>query len=272
MRTYLLEKSRVVFQSADERNYHIFYQLCSASHLPELQYLKLRHQDEFHYTRQGNCPNISNVCDLDDLQETRRALSLLGFGDDQQADLFRVLSAILHLGNVKIVDADHDGSRIPQADEHLAVYCELMGLDEKSSAEMRKWLCYRQIVSMKEVFTKPMTKSEAVFARDALAKHVYSLLFQKIVTLINKSLASSTKAPRFIGVLDIYGFETFDWNSFEQFCINYANEKLQQQFNQHVFKLEQEEYVREKIEWTFIDFYDNQPCIDLIEKPLGMLL
>ncbi len=116
-----------------------------------------------------------------------------------------------------------------------------------------------------------MTKADASFARDALAKHIYSLLFQKIVTMINKSLASSTRAHRFIGVLDIYGFETFQWNSFEQFCINYANEKLQQQFNQHVFKLEQEEYVREKIEWTFIDFYDNQPCIDLIEKPLGVL-
>jgi myosin-5 len=146
-----------------------------------------------------------------------------------------------------------------------------MGLDLASSEELRKWLCFRQIVSMKEVFTKPMTKAEASFARDALAKHIYSLLFQKIVTMINKSLASSSRPHRFIGVLDIYGFETFEWNSFEQFCINYANEKLQQQFNQHVFKLEQEEYVREKIDWTFIDFYDNQPCIDLIEKPLGIL-
>jgi len=116
-----------------------------------------------------------------------------------------------------------------------------------------------------------MTQAEASFARDALAKHIYSLLFQKIVTMINKSLASSNRPHRFIGVLEIYGFETFEWNSLEQFCINYANEKLQQQFNQHVFNLEQEEYFREKIDWTFIDFYDNQPCIDLIEKPLGIL-
>ncbi len=116
-----------------------------------------------------------------------------------------------------------------------------------------------------------MTQAEASFARDALAKHIYSLLFQKIVTMINKSLASSNRPHRFIGVLEIYGFETFEWNSLEQFCINYANEKLQQQFNQHVFNLEQEEYFREKIDWTFMDFYDNQLCIDLIEKPLGIL-
>ena len=272
MRTYLLEKSRVVFQSTGERNYHIFYQLCAAAvSIPEMAYLQLNHQNNFHYTRQGSCPTIDGVNDLDDFQETRRALGLLGFAEDQQADMFRVLAAILHLGNVEIVDADHDGSNISRNDEHLSAFCTLMGLDTASAEEMRKWLCFRQIISMKEVFTKPMNKHEATFARDALAKHIYSLLFQKIVALINKSLASSSKPPRFIGVLDIYGFETFEWNSFEQFCINYANEKLQQQFNQHVFKLEQEEYVREKIEWTFIDFYDNQPCIDLIEKPLGIL-
>lgn len=271
MRTYLLEKSRVVFQSAEERNYHIFYQLCAASSLPEMAYLQLQHQDHFLYTRQGGCPSIEGVDDLAEFQETRRALLLLGFSEDQQADIFRLLAGILHLGNVTIVDADHEGSNISKTDTYLASFCSLVGLDVASSEELRKWLCFRQIVSMKEVFTKPMTKAEASFARDALAKHIYSLLFQKIVSMINKSLASSSRPHRFIGVLDIYGFETFEWNSFEQFCINYANEKLQQQFNQHVFKLEQEEYVREKIDWTFIDFYDNQPCIDLIEKPLGIL-
>lgn len=271
MRTYLLEKSRVVFQSAEERNYHIFYQLCAASSLPEMAYLQLQHQDHFLYTRQGGCPSIEGVDDLAEFQETRRALLLLGFSEDQQADIFRLLAGILHLGNVTIVDADHEGSNISKTDTYLASFCSLVGLDAASSEELRKWLCFRQIVSMKEVFTKPMTKAEASFARDALAKHIYSLLFQKIVSMINKSLASSSRPHRFIGVLDIYGFETFEWNSFEQFCINYANEKLQQQFNQHVFKLEQEEYVREKIDWTFIDFYDNQPCIDLIEKPLGIL-
>ena len=123
MRTYLLEKSRVVFQSAEERNYHIFYQLCAASSLPEMSYLQLQHQDLFLYTQQGGCPTIDGVDDLADFHETRRALSLLGFTEDQQADMFRVLSAILHLGNVKIVDADHEGSNIARTDTYLASFC-----------------------------------------------------------------------------------------------------------------------------------------------------
>lgn len=146
--------------------------------------------------------------------------------------------------------------------------CELLGID---ASAMRKWLCHRKIVSMREVFLKPMNVEQAVAARDALAKHIYAELFNWIVNGINNSLQSQNKPQCFIGVLDIYGFETFEINSFEQFCINYANEKLQQQFNQHVFKLEQEEYFKEEIEWTFIDFYDNQPCIDLIETKLGIL-
>ena len=116
-----------------------------------------------------------------------------------------------------------------------------------------------------------MNKSSGEAARDALAKHMYAEQFTQIVHKINKNLGTNKKENSFIGVLDIYGFETFDVNSFEQFCINYANEKLQQQFNQHVFKLEQEQYLKEGIEWTMIDFYDNQPCIDLIESKLGIL-
>lgn len=110
-----------------------------------------------------------------------------------------------------------------------------------------------------------------MFARDALAKHIYSQLFNWVVDEINKSLEFHGQRQSFIGVLDIYGFETFETNSFEQFCINYANEKLQQQFCQHVFKLEQEEYMKEEITWSFIQFQDNQPCIDLIENKLGIL-
>lgn len=116
-----------------------------------------------------------------------------------------------------------------------------------------------------------MTAEAAVISRDALAKHIYSELFNWIVLIINRTLESEVPRHRFVGVLDIYGFETFDSNSFEQFCINYANEKLQQQFNLHVFKLEQEEYIKEGIEWKMIEFYDNQPCIDLIEAKLGIL-
>jgi myosin-5 len=116
-----------------------------------------------------------------------------------------------------------------------------------------------------------MNKATAEAAREALAKHIYSKIFHYIVRTVNRNLINPRKEDNFIGVLDIYGFETFEINSFEQFCINYANEKLQQQFNQHVFKLEQEEYLKEGIVWNMIDFYDNQPCIDLIESKLGIL-
>ncbi|KAJ9582514.1 hypothetical protein L9F63_003128, partial [Diploptera punctata] len=273
MRTYLLEKSRVVFQAPEERNYHIFYQLCAAR--DSLPTLHLSHQDDFHYLNQGENPTIDGVDDNQGFEETKTALSLLGFGQREQTDMFKILAAILHLGNVAIVDAvaedesgDSEGSAIPADDKHLLILAELLQLDAR---EMRSWLCHRKIVSMREVFFKPMTVNEAVGARDALAKHIYAELFNWIVEVINKALKSSSTAQRFIGVLDIYGFETFDINSFEQFCINYANEKLQQQFNQHVFKLEQEEYLKEEIEWKFIDFYDNQPCIDLIETKLGIL-
>ena len=137
---------------------------------------------------------------------------------------------------------------------------------------MRAWLCYKRIKTVSEIVNTPLALSQALFSRDALAKHMYSQLFNWIVDKINDCLKSPVKTHSFIGVLDIYGFETFAKNSFEQFCINYANEKLQQQFCQHVFKLEQEEYIREQIKWSFIEFYDNQPCIELIEGKLGKKL
>ncbi|XP_034177931.2 dilute class unconventional myosin isoform X2 [Osmia lignaria lignaria] len=275
MRTYLLEKSRVVFQAHEERNYHIFYQMCAAA--ARLPHLHLNHQNQFHYLNQGNNPMIDGVDDLACFDETVTAFTMLGFSSKQQDDMLRILAAIMHLGNVRIGNSDAlnsshendtEASYIHASDKHLLTICELLGTDVNA---MRKWLCHRKIVSMKEVFLKPMNVEQAIGARDALAKHIYAELFNWIVTGINNSLQSQNKPQCFIGVLDIYGFETFEVNSFEQFCINYANEKLQQQFNQHVFKLEQEEYFREEIEWTFIDFYDNQPCIDLIETKLGIL-
>ncbi|XP_015604628.1 unconventional myosin-Va isoform X2 [Cephus cinctus] len=275
MRTYLLEKSRVVFQANEERNYHIFYQMCAAAE--QLSHLYLSFQDEFHYLNQGNNPVIDGVDDLALFDETITALTMLGFSSKQQDDMLRILAAILHIGNVNIVsceapdgsnNSDGEGCNISPSDRHLLIISELLGIDVNA---MRKWLCHRKIVSMREVFLKPMSVEQAIGARDALAKHIYAEVFNWIVAGINNSLQSQSKSQSFIGVLDIYGFETFEVNSFEQFCINYANEKLQQQFNQHVFKLEQEEYLKEEIEWTFIDFYDNQPCIDLIETKLGIL-
>nr|XP_020479837.1 unconventional myosin-Va-like [Monopterus albus] len=268
MRTYLLEKSRVVFQAYGERNYHIFYQLCASSHLPEFKAFRLGCADDFHCTNQGQSPVIDRVDDAKEMRNTRRAFSLLGIGESDQMEIYQILAAILHLSNVEVKDQSADKSSISPDNVHLMVFCELMGVP---SEEMAHWLCHRKLKTTTETFVKTVSKMNAVNGRDALAKHIYARLFSWIVGSINNALKSATKQHSFIGVLDIYGFETFDINSFEQFCINYANEKLQQQFNLHVFKLEQEEYMKEEIPWRLIDFYDNQPCINLIEAKMGVL-
>ncbi|XP_070411301.1 unconventional myosin-Va isoform X3 [Nothobranchius furzeri] len=295
MRTYLLEKSRVVFQADEERNYHIFYQLCAAAHLPEFKNLRLSSANDFLYTRQGRSPVIDGVDDAKELCTTRHAFTLLGINESSQVGLFQVLAAILHLGNVEIKERDSDSSLIPPNNRHLTAFCELVGV---AYQDMSQWLCHRKLKTATETYIKPLPRLQATNARDALSKHVYAKLFNWIVEHVNKALVTNVKQHSFIGVLDIYGcvcldlthsgpspfkdhlvtlvllftrFETFEINSFEQFCINYANEKLQQQFNMHVFKLEQEEYMREQIPWTLIDFYDNQPCINLIEAKMGVL-
>uniref|UniRef100_A0A3P8U7W6 Myosin VAb n=1 Tax=Amphiprion percula TaxID=161767 RepID=A0A3P8U7W6_AMPPE len=268
MRTYLLEKSRVVYQAHGERNYHIFYQLCASSHLPEFKAFKLGCADDFHCTNQGQSPVIDGVDDAKEMCNTRRAFSLLGIGESDQMEIYQILSAILHLSNVEVKDHSADRCSISPDNSHLIVFCELMGVP---CEEMAHWLCHKKLKTTTETYVKSVSKMNAVYGRDALAKHIYARLFSWIVGRINHALKSAVKQHSFIGVLDIYGFETFDVNSFEQFCINYANEKLQQQFNLHVFKLEQEEYMKEEIPWTLIDFYDNQPCINLIEAKLGIL-
>lgn len=269
MRTYLLEKSRVVFQADDERNYHIFYQLCAAASLPEFKELALTCAEDFFYTAHGGNTTIEGVNDADDFEKTRQALTLLGVRDSHQISIFKIIASILHLGSVEIQsERDGDSCSISPQDEHLSNFCSLLGIEH---SQMEHWLCHRKLVTTSETYVKTMSLQQVVNARDALAKHIYAQLFSWIVEHINKALHTSHKQHSFIGVLDIYGFETFEINSFEQFCINYANEKLQQQFNSHVFKLEQEEYMKEQIPWTLIDFYDNQPCIDLIEAKLGIL-
>uniref|UniRef100_A0A3B4A7R0 Myosin motor domain-containing protein n=1 Tax=Periophthalmus magnuspinnatus TaxID=409849 RepID=A0A3B4A7R0_9GOBI len=267
MRTYLLEKSRVVFQAQEERNYHIFYQLCASSHLPEFKNFKLGDADDFHYTNQGQNPVIQGVDDAKEMLNTRKAFLLLG-GCSHQMAIYQILAALLHLSNVEIKEESSDRSTIVPNNSHLKVFCELLGV---SCEEITHWLCHRKLKTTTETYVKSLSKINATNGRDALAKHIYAGLFSWIVDNVNNMLKSTVKQHSFIGVLDIYGFETFDINSFEQFCINYANEKLQQQFNLHVFKLEQEEYMREEIPWTLIDFYDNQPCINLIEAKLGIL-
>ncbi|XP_069885270.1 unconventional myosin-Vb isoform X3 [Dipodomys merriami] len=269
MRTYLLEKSRVVFQADDERNYHIFYQLCAVANLPEFKELALTRAEDFFYTSQGGDTWIEGVDDAEDFEKTRQAFTLLGVRESHQISIFKIIASILHLGSVEIqAERDGDSCSISPEDEHLNNFCRLLGVEH---SQMEHWLCHRKLVTTSETYVKTMSLQQVVNARNALAKHIYAQLFSWIVEHINKALHTALKQHSFIGVLDIYGFETFEVNSFEQFCINYANEKLQQQFNSHVFKLEQEEYMKEQIPWTLIDFYDNQPCIDLIEAKLGIL-
>uniref|UniRef100_A0A8D3CC80 Methyl-CpG binding domain protein 3b n=1 Tax=Scophthalmus maximus TaxID=52904 RepID=A0A8D3CC80_SCOMX len=270
MRTYLLEKSRVVFQASAERNYHIFYQLCASRELPEMRCLKLDAPERFRYTSQGGEMQIPGADDLSDLECTRNAFTVLGVQPHQQMELFRVLSAVLHLGNVNIQASGRssDRSYIEVNDRALAVFSKLLGVE---GPQMAHWLCHRRLAVGGEMLVKPRTGQQAAEARDALAKHIYGQLFTWTVQRLNSALRTQRGQSRsFIGVLDIYGFETFDRNSFEQFCINYANEKLQQQFNRHVFHLEQEEYLREELAWSRIEFIDNQLCINLIEGQLGL--
>ena len=214
---------------------------------------------------------VPGVDDATEFASTCVALGTLGISDSDQHQLFCALAAVLHLGNVELTATSRrcEDAKVKDSDTCAITAARLLGVNHSM---LVKWITNRNISTGKEVFTKPMMVDEAIRTRDALAKHVYASFFDWVVASVNKSLMHSGQSVNiFIGVLDIYGFETFQINSFEQFCINYANEKLQQQFNQHVFKLEQAEYVKEGISWNFIDYCDNQPCIDLIEDRQGVL-
>ncbi len=270
IRTYLLERSRLVFQPLKERNYHIFYQLIAGATEEERQELGLLPVDGFEYLNQGGDPVIEGVDDRAEFNATRKSLTTIGVNQQTQAEIFRLLAALLHMGNIKIT-ATRTDSALNSDDPALGRVCQMLGIN---SSEFSKWIVKKQLITRGERIQSNLTQAQAIVVRDSVAKYIYSSLFDWLVETINRGLATEevvSRANTFIGVLDIYGFEHFAKNSFEQFCINYANEKLQQEFNQHVFKLEQEEYVREQIDWTFIDFSDNQPCIDLIEGKMGVL-
>lgn len=270
IRTYLLERSRLVFQPLKERNYHIFYQLVAGASDQERQELNILPIEQFEYLNQGSCPTIDGVDDKAEFEATKKSLGTIGVTDAQQSDIFKLLAGLLHLGNVKITASRNDSVLAP-TEPSLELACNILGVD---ATEFAKWIVKKQLVTRGEKISSNLSQAQAIVVRDSVAKFIYSSLFDWLVDIINHSLATEevlNRVQSFIGVLDIYGFEHFAKNSFEQFCINYANEKLQQEFNQHVFKLEQEEYLREEIDWTFIDFSDNQPCIDLIEGKMGIL-
>lgn len=270
IRTYLLERSRLVFQPLKERNYHIFYQFLAGATDKERQELSLLPVEQFDYLNQGNSPTIDGVDDKAEFLATKSSLKTIGVNEAQQSGIFNLLAGLLHLGNVKI-GASRNDSVLSSSEPSLGRACSILGID---GANFAKWIVKKQLITRGEKIVSNLTQQQATVVRDSVAKFIYSSLFDWLVEVINRSLATDevlSRVSSFIGVLDIYGFEHFAKNSFEQFCINYANEKLQQQFNSHVFRLEQEEYVREQIDWKFIEFSDNQPCIDLIEGKLGIL-
>ncbi|KAK9692967.1 Myosin type-2 heavy chain 1 [Basidiobolus ranarum] len=271
IRTYLLERSRLIHQPYSERNYHIFYQLCAGASSEEREELSISDYSDFYYLNQGGLGTIAGVDDNEEFSQTRKSLELVGVAMDAQKDIFKILAGVLHLGNIHIGGSEKHGAALDDGDNAFIIATSLLGLDP---AEFRKWLMKKQIIMRSERITNSLSPSESMAARDAVSKFIYTNLFGWLIKIINQSLCSETNpntVASFIGVLDIYGFEHFEKNSFEQFCINYANEKLQQEFNKHVFKLEQEEYIKEDIGWQFIEFSDNQPCINIIEGKLGVL-
>ncbi|KAL5542469.1 hypothetical protein UlMin_010179 [Ulmus minor] len=271
IRTYLLERSRVCQVSDPERNYHCFYMLCAAP-AEDVERYKLGNPRTFHYLNQSNCYELDGVDDSKEYLVTRKAMDIVGIGSDEQDSIFRVVAAILHLGNIEFTKGTESDSSEPKDDKsrfHLKTAAELFMCDEKSLEDS---LCKRVIVTRDETITKCLDPDAATVSRDALAKIVYSRLFDWLVNKINNSIGQDPDSKYLIGVLDIYGFESFKTNSFEQFCINLTNEKLQQHFNQHVFKMEQEEYTKEEIDWSYIEFIDNQDVLDLLEKKPGGII
>ncbi|KAH1235356.1 Myosin-7 [Glycine max] len=267
IRTYLLERSRVCQVSDPERNYHCFYMLCAAPQ-EDVDKYKLGSPRTFHYLNQSNCIELDGLDDSKEYLATKRAMEVVGINSDEQDAIFRIVAAVLHLGNIEFVKGEEDetDSSKPKDEKshfHLKIAAELLMCDEQSLEDS---FCKRVMVTRGDTITKSLDPNAATLSRDALAKIVYSRLFDWIVDKTNNSIGQDPDSNNLIGVLDIYGFESFKTNSFEQFCINLTNEKLQQHFNQHVFKMEQEEYTKEEIDWSYIEFVDNQDVLDLIEK------
>ncbi|XP_051932799.1 myosin heavy chain, fast skeletal muscle-like [Hippocampus zosterae] len=266
--TYLLEKSRVTFQLSAERSYHIFYQLMTG-HKPDLLESLLITTNPYDYpmVSQGEI-TVKSINDVEEFIATDTAIDILGFSGDEKAAMFKLTGAVMHHGNMKFKQKQREEQAEPDGTEVADKIAYLMGLN---SADLLKALCFPRVKVGNEYVTKGQTVPQVHNSVAALSKSVYEKMFLWMVVRINEMLDTKQARSFFIGVLDIAGFEIFDFNSLEQLCINFTNEKLQQFFNHHMFVLEQEEYKKEGIEWEFIDFgMDLAACIELIEKPMGI--
>ena len=260
---YLLEKSRLTYQQTDERNYHIFYQLCK-SHVSSMYGLGA--PALYHYLNQSGCVDVRGMDDVAEFKEVEKSLRELGFTDEEKDWMFRVTCGVLNVGNATF-EANGEGSRQTNS-QVVKVSAEYLDLDPKL---LDKTLLNRSIVVRGERSVIPLKPDAARDAVDALAKDVYGRLFDWLVKRVNQAIDG--EKGKIIGVLDIFGFEIFEINSFEQLCINFANEKLQQHFNKHTFKEEESVYISEGVPYTKVKFIDNQPVLNLIEKtPNGILV
>uniref|UniRef100_A0A8C5CNV7 Myosin, heavy chain 10, non-muscle n=1 Tax=Gadus morhua TaxID=8049 RepID=A0A8C5CNV7_GADMO len=263
--TYLLEKSRAIRQAKDERTFHVFYQLLAGAGEHLKSDLLLDGFSSYRFLSNGNL-TIPGQQDKDNFQETMDAMNIMSFSHEEILSMLKVVSSVLQFGNIIFKkERNSDQASMPE-NTAAQKLCHLLGLNVM---EFTRAILSPRIKVGRDYVQKAQTKEQADFAVEALAKATYERLFRWLVHRINKALdRTKRQGASFIGILDIAGFEIFQLNSFEQLCINYTNEKLQQLFNHTMFVLEQEEYQREGIEWSFIDFgLDLQPCIDLIERP-----
>ncbi|KAJ7385321.1 Unconventional myosin-Ie [Desmophyllum pertusum] len=268
---FLLEKSRVVSQNSSERSFHIFYQLLTGTTQEERGQLGLTEPSYYYYLNQSGTYSVDGTDDVKEYGETRRAMDVIGISDEDQGSVLQIVAGVLHLGNISF---DEQGNyAVPSNDEFLAYPAYLMGvndvlLKEKLTSRVMdsKWGGKTETINM------TLNVEQACYTRDALAKALYTRLFDFLVQSVNKAMQKNV-VELTIGVLDIYGFEIFQKNGFEQFCINFVNEKLQQIFIELTLKAEQEEYVEEGINWSPIDYFNNKIVCDVIEskKPPGIM-
>ncbi|XP_025262945.1 myosin heavy chain, muscle isoform X13 [Camponotus floridanus] len=267
--TYLLEKARVISQQSLERSYHIFYQMMSGSvkGLKEMCLLTNNIHD-YHFVSQGKT-TIPGLDDGEELLVTDQAFDVLGFTQEEKDNIYKITAAVMHMGGMKFKQRGREEQAEADGTEEGDRVAKLLGCD---CADLYKNLLKPRIKVGNEFVTQGRNKDQVAYSVGAMSKAMFDRLFKWLVKKCNETLDTKQKRQHFIGVLDIAGFEIFDYNGFEQLCINFTNEKLQQFFNHHMFVLEQEEYKKEGIVWQFIDFgMDLLACIELIEKPMGIL-